>query len=375
MYLDINEFELAEKYSKDNPAYLDIVLCKKAEYYFNRKEYIQSAKIYSETQQSFEKVCLKFLEIKDKKPLMIFLRNRLDKLHEKDKTQITMLIIWMVELYLSELAKKNDNNNDLIKKKEIQRDFDNFMSLPRVDECIKTNRSIIYDLMASHGDTYNLNILTTINKDYESVINQYINQGNFNDALLILRKQNKPELYYKYCPILMEVIPKETVQALIIQEKRLQPKKLLPTLICLNSDEHINETIKYLEFAIYKMCITDVAIHNFLIKLYAKYKQDKLEMYLESEGRDITMIHYNVYYALRVCEEHQCRTACVFLQCLLELWYSAVELALTFDSKLAQETASQPTDTELKRKLWLKIGNFSFLYTGYLVSVVIYFTG
>lgn len=45
----------------------------------------------------------------------------------------------------------------------------------------------------------------------------------------------------------------------------------------------------------------------------------------------------------------------MFLQCLLELWHPAVELALTFDTKLAQQTASQPNDRELQRKLWLLI--------------------
>lgn len=40
---------------------------------------------------------------------------------------------------------------------------------------------------------------------------------------------------------------------------------------------------------------------------------------------------------------------------MLELWQSAVELALTFDTKLAQQTASQPNDYELQRELWLKI--------------------
>lgn len=40
---------------------------------------------------------------------------------------------------------------------------------------------------------------------------------------------------------------------------------------------------------------------------------------------------------------------------MLELWHPAVELALTFDTKLAQLTASQPSDRELQRKLWLLI--------------------
>lgn len=43
------------------------------------------------------------------------------------------------------------------------------------------------------------------------------------------------------------------------------------------------------------------------------------------------------------------------MQCLLELWTPAVQLALTFNTKLAQQTASQPLDRDLRRKLWLII--------------------
>lgn len=57
----------------------------------------------------------------------------------------------------------------------------------------------------------------------------------------------------------------------------------------------------------------------------------------------------------RTCKEHNASRACVFLLCLLELWQSAVESALNFDTNLAKQTASQPNDIELQRKLWLLI--------------------
>lgn len=298
MYLDKNEFELARKFSLDNPANLDIVLVKQAELFFQQKKYIKSAEMYSETQTSFEDVCLRFLEIHEIDALMIFLNNRLNNMQSKDKTQITMLVVWMVELYLTEMTRHADLPN---KVRTIQTQFDNFMNLPRVIECTKNNRSVIYDLMASHGDNYNLTTLTTVNKDYESVINQYINQNNFLDALSILRTQNKPDLYYKYCPILMENIAKETINCIIGQGKHLDPIKLLPTLICLESDLHINEIIRYLEFCIHSLGCSEQSIHNFLIKLYGQYKNDKLKLmsYLETQGKDITLIHYDVHYALR----------------------------------------------------------------------------
>lgn len=296
MYLDKNEFELARKYSRDNPAHMDIVLVKQAELFFQQKEYMKSAVIYSETQSSFEGVCLKFLEINEKEALMTFLRNRLEMLSGLDKTQITMLVVWMVELYLTEMAHFVDNQSMV---RQVQKEFDNFMNLPRVVECVRGNRSVIYDLLASHGDNFNLTSLTTVNKDYESVVNQYINQTNFSDALSILRSQNKPDLYYKYCPILMEEIPKETTAAIISLGKRLDAVKLLPTLVSIDGNEHIGEVIRYLEFCIHSMGCTELAIHNFLVKLYGRHRPEKLLIYLETQGKDITMVHYDVHYALR----------------------------------------------------------------------------
>ena len=296
MYLDKNEFVLAKKHSRDNPAHLDIVLVKQAELAFHQNEYLKSAQIYSETQSSFEGICLKFLECNESQALMLFLKNRLMALKPQDTTQITMLIVWMVEVYLTDMAAAEPGS---AKARELQREFDEFMKMDRVVECTLSNRPVIYDLLASHGDNFNLTNLTTVNKDYESVINQHINSGNYLDALATLRNQSKPELFYKYCPILMEECPKETTSAIMAQGKKLEPKRLLPTLVSLDFDQHTGEVIKYLEFCIHSMGCSDQAIHNFLVNLYGQYKPDNLMTYLETQGKDITMIHYDVHYALR----------------------------------------------------------------------------
>lgn len=354
MYLDKNEFDLAKTYSRDNPAHMDIVLVKQAELFFSQKDYLKSAQTFSETQSSFEGVCLKFININEQDALMVFLRNRIESSKPQDKIQITMLVVWMVELYLTQIARYSAADLQT-RVRALQKEFDSFMNLNRVVECMRSNRTVIYDLMASHGDNFNLTSLTTVNKDFESVINQYINQSKFGDALSTLRGQNKMDLYYKYCPILMEEIPRDTVSAIIGQGKRLDPVKLLPTLVCLDGDDHRNEVIRYLEFCIHSLGCTQQSIHNFLVKLYAQYRSDKLKTYLETQSKDITLVHYDVFYALRVCGEHNVTEACVFLQCLLELWTPAVELALTFNTELAQQTASQPLDRDLRRKLWLII--------------------
>lgn len=351
MYLDKNDFELAEKYSRDNPANLDMVLSRIGEDLYEKKKYKESAEVYSKTKKSFEEITLKFLKINQNLPLIYYLKSRLAELNgSMDKTQITMLVIWLVELYLTEM---NRSSADSLNR---QKEFDEFMNQATVQTCLKDNRKVIYDLITSHGDSYNLTALTTLNEDYEQVISQYVQDSCFADALSMLKIQRRADLFYKFCPILMEELPKETVQLLIERGRSLKAAKLLPTLLSLNSDIHRVEIVKYLEFAIHSLGNPEQSIHNYLIQIYAKYKEnEKLMTYFETQGKDISLIHYDAHYALRMCQSLKIKEACVFLLCLLELWQQAVELALTFDTKLAQQTASQPGDRDLKRKLWLII--------------------
>lgn len=351
MYLDRNEFDLAKKYSRDNQVHYDIVLSRIGDDLYDKKLFIESAKVFAQTKKSFEEVTLKFLQVNENLPLIYYLKSRLNELNPiLDQTQVTMLVVWLVELYMTEMKRSS------MTSLERQKEFDEFMRQPIVQTCLKDNRKVIYDIIASHGDNYNLTALTTLNEDYEDVINQYIQDNEFQDALETLKIQKKSEMFYKFTPIIMEELPRETVQLLIDRGKSLNTVKLLPTLLCLKSDKHRGEVIKYLEFAIHSLGIQEQSIHNYLIQLYAKCKDaDKLMSYFETQGKELSMIHYDVHYALRLCKEFEIKEACVFLLCLLELWQQAVELALTFNSKLAQQTASQPLDRELRKKLWLII--------------------
>lgn len=79
----------------------------------------------------------------------------------------------------------------------------------------------------------------------------------------------------------------------------------------------------------------------------------------QSTGQDISLVNYNVHYALRLCQEAGLTEASVQLSALLGLWTMAVDLALTISVDLAKQIASMPShngDDELKKKLWLKIG-------------------
>jgi hypothetical protein len=351
MFLDRKEFELAKKYSQDNPLHFDIVLSTIGDEYYEKKSYMDAAIVYAQTKKSFEEVTLKFMQVNENRPLIHYLKCRLNELNAKtEQTQIVMLVIWICDLYLTEMHRSSITSLDR------QKEFDEFMSSKLVQNCLKENSKAIYDIIASHGDNYNLNALTAINEDYEDVINSYIQQNEFRDALDVLKSQKRADLIYKFAPILMEELPKEIVQMLIDRGKGLNATKLLPTLLCIKSNRHRSEVVKYLEFTIHSLGVQDQSVHNYLIQLYTKSNcVDKLMSYFETEGKEITMLHYDIHYALRLCKEFEIKEACVFLLCILEFWRQAVELALTFDIKLAQHTASQPLDRDLKRKLWLLI--------------------
>ncbi|KAL7027445.1 hypothetical protein ACKWTF_005444 [Chironomus riparius] len=354
IYLDKKEFELAEKYSRDNPAHYDIVLSRIGDDFYERKLYIDASRVYSQTKKSFEEVTLKFMQVNENLPLIYYLKSRLNDLNPAtEKTQITMLVVWLVDLYLTEI------NRSSLTSLERQKEYDEFLLHPHVQTCLKDNRKVIYDIIASHGDNYNLTSLTTMNEDYEDVINHYIQQNEYRDALDTLKIPKRADLIYQFAPIIIEELPKETIQMLMDRGRGLNAVKLLPTLLCIKSDKHRTEVVRYLEFAIHSLSVQDQSIHNYLIQLYAKYKDcEKLMSYFETQGKELSMIHYDVHYALRLCKEFDVKEACVFLMCILEFWQQAVELSLTFDSKLAQQTASQPNDRELKRKLWLTIAEY-----------------
>ncbi|XP_063971923.1 vacuolar protein sorting-associated protein 18 homolog [Diachasmimorpha longicaudata] len=361
VYMDKGEFELAKQYSKANPAHIDQVLVKEAEMLFNAKDYEKSALIYADTHSSFEEISLKFLQESQIEALKTFLKKKLEGLRPQDKTQITMIVVWVVELFMNQMgALRGDQSSHLHNPKymDLQKQFDSFLCIPVVEECIKKNLSTIYNLMASHGDKDNLIRLTIMHRNYEEVIRQHLYKNNYLEALEVLKSQGNRNLFYQFAGALLQELPKPTVAAIISQGSQLQPSRLLPALVSCESDEkHAKEVIKYLEFCVYKQSCPDQAIHNLLLSLYARYKQDEVMRYLGSQGQDISMVHYDVHYALRLCQENGLTDACVQLSALLGLWTTAVDLALTIDVDLAKIIAAMPShnDNELKKKLWLKI--------------------
>ncbi|XP_061377233.1 vacuolar protein sorting-associated protein 18 homolog [Danaus plexippus] len=356
IYSDKEQFDLAKRYCQNNPAYIDIINVKQAELLFKKGDYDKSAETYAETQSSFETVCLKFLECDQVNSLKVYLSKRLDTLDD-DKTLISMIVIWMTELFLSQLGSlRRTGKADSNEYHQIQSNFEIFLLQPKVTKCMQHIKTVIYDLMSSHGDKQNLIKLTIINEDHENVVAQNIYEKSYVQALNMLQHLKKPDLFYQFAPALMEEIPRETVNALISLGPILSSSRLLPAFLsCENDEAHVSEIIRYLTFMLQNYNVKDRAIHNYLLTLYAEHDVPALMRYLSRQGQELSMVNYDVHYALRLCREKNLTEACVKLSALLGLWESAAELALQVDTGLAKTVADMPDDVTLQRRLWLGV--------------------
>ncbi|XP_061560865.1 vacuolar protein sorting-associated protein 18 homolog [Phycodurus eques] len=361
MYMSMNKFDLAKEYCRERPECMDMVLAKEAEHCFQNKRYLESAKCYALTQNYFEEIALKFIEAKQEDALKEFLLKKLYNLKPSERTQITLLVTWLAELYLNRLGKLEDKDDSKAGAhfRDTRDEFRNFLNTSKHRECLYNNRSTIYDLLASHGNVDDMVYFSVVMQDYERVVSHYCQHDDYCAALDVLSKHCDEKLFYKFSPVLMQHIPVRVVDAWIQMGKRLDPKKLIPALMNyshMGSSQQINETVRYMEFCVHELRVTEEAIHNYLLSLYAKYKPDSLLLYLQEAGTYASEIHYDLKYALRLCAEHGYLRACVLVYRIMELYEEAVDLALQVDVDLAKSCADLPEDDEeLRKKLWLKI--------------------
>ncbi|BES99799.1 vacuolar protein sorting-associated protein 18 homolog [Nesidiocoris tenuis] len=358
IYAEKGEYEEAKKFCKNDALKIDKVLRLQAESFFSKKEYEQSAIHYAASQESFELVALKFLEVKDDQALKTFLKQKLSLLRTDDKAQTTMLVLWILELLLTQLGdlrtKAKSNTKQYL---DVQDELDAFLSMDYTKECLKSNLQSVYALMSSHGDQANLTKLAKSAGDYDKVITNFIRQGDCAQAIDVLRKQPKPETWYTYLADLLEYDSKLTLLSLRLAGRSISMEAVLPFLVAAYSPQNADDIIEYLEFSMNELNCRIKAVHNFLLYLLAKHRGDRLMFYLAIQGKEQSEVDYDVRYAVRVCKQFDRREACVYLYVLLGLWDQAVDLALKVSKALALQTVSQPqlSMSQDPKKLWLKI--------------------
>ena len=82
-----------------------------------------------------------------------------------------MLTTWLVEIYLDSMGKLRDRgsfvNGFQEKIQTIREEFQRFLSLSKLRECLDLNKNTIYGLISSHGALDDLVYFANLMQDYE----------------------------------------------------------------------------------------------------------------------------------------------------------------------------------------------------------------
>ncbi len=212
---------------QSNPAHTDKVLTAKADQCMADGKFTEAAALFAKTQRPFEDVALRFIASKQSDALKAFLTAKMQALHARDKTQLTLLSTWLVELYLTALTASKDAGDEAT----YARTQDEFRRFLRGERVLKSlDKPTAYDLIASHGDVDDLTFFAALTEDFERVVLHHLQSGNHAAALAQLGKQPSLELYYRFAPALMVAAPRETVAA-FMERPSLDPRLLIPAFI------------------------------------------------------------------------------------------------------------------------------------------------
>ena len=103
----MGKFDEALNYAGNDEWKTDQVLTKQGEHYLDQELYMKAAMVFAKTKSGkIETVALKFLLTKEHEALLLYLKSRLELVKPADKAQLTMIIVWLVELHLNKMGAK-----------------------------------------------------------------------------------------------------------------------------------------------------------------------------------------------------------------------------------------------------------------------------
>ncbi|KAJ3258408.1 hypothetical protein HDU77_002252, partial [Chytriomyces hyalinus] len=288
IYLSRKNFETALTFAKTD-LQRDRVITSQAEHYFSEKRFRLAATYFALSQSlSFEEVALRFINLDENAALKQFLLKKLENTKSNEPTQVTILCMWLLELYVHELdlseSKLSGSNGSLYTKATSdhtaasRREFESLRD--ELQQFLTMRKDAIdaegaFSLFVSHGRSQEMLFFADAIGDYERIIQHWIYEKEWMKALYILNRQTTNEHFYKFSPVLIEAIPVELVNSWI-QRPGLDPKRLLPSLlkyelIASKELDGSNQAIRYLNHVTQRMASADSSIYNYLLSLHISH--------------------------------------------------------------------------------------------------------
>ncbi|CAG0902888.1 unnamed protein product, partial [Darwinula stevensoni] len=178
--MEQGDFERAKALCHGNPASMDLILAREADFLFDSRKFEESAKLYAQTKVAFEEVALRLIDGKQEAALKTFLLQKLSFLKQEEVVQQVMLIMWLLEIQLNHLGKLKDDGRGHTPEYERRREeLRQFLAAERVWRCMAPQKEVVYDLLASHGDSENLIFFARIVKDHQKVIQLSLEKSQY----------------------------------------------------------------------------------------------------------------------------------------------------------------------------------------------------
>ncbi|KIW09155.1 hypothetical protein, variant [Verruconis gallopava] len=368
--LKSQKFDAASHFAK-TAAQKDAVATASGDFLINKKQYMEAATVYGRSSKPFEQVALTFIEANEQDALRKYLVTKLSSLKKQAVMQRMMIAAWLIELYMSklnilddtigtkaELAEGMNAAQSVDQLSTIRKEFQDFVAKHKADLDVKTT----YEVISSHGREEELLYFATVVNDYDYVLSYWIQRERWDESLAVLKKQTKPENFYKYSSVLMTNVPVELVD-ILMRQSNLDPQRLIPALLNYDKIANVplnkNQAVRYLNYVINTMQSTDPSVHNTLISIYAAAPtkdESALLAYLRAQSYAQEQL-YDADFALRLCIQHSRVQSCVHIYTSMGQYARAVDLALKHDeTDLAASVADRcEGNPALRKKLWLKI--------------------
>lgn len=188
-------------------------------------------------------------------PLRLYVLEILKALPAPMKSQKTMLAIWLVEIYLHQIAAAENYESlglynspqtaPTLRRDEITSDFQRFLR----DFSMHLDYPTVVSLITARNQRSLLLYFTRIMGDYHRVVSILITSQKYSEALSLLMdaQTEKIELFiYKIAPMLMEHEPERTVE-MLSRKEHLSFASLLPMIMHYTSklDERVLQAEKY----------------------------------------------------------------------------------------------------------------------------------
>ena len=411
-YLEIGDYKRAQNYCGSEKLKQKINRID-AEYSFDeKKDGINAASKYANSDEKFEIVCLKYLMRNDLDGLNLYLQvykeSNLHKIEEdknkkqkkepekpkqkgenekkekEDTLQLNLICTWVIEIFLNQNKTTKENLDEF---RQMVRDNFKFLE-----------PGLMYQILQSYGKMEEYIEFASLMSDYEKVILYYINQGEVDAALDKLTEfasfsddknlKILTQIFLDNCRIFFKKNPKESISLIQQRFKDVKMESIVQAIMSTtdkdndfhnydksNSDnakkaENSQAILSYLKSLVEKPKIEEQNnIHNLYIYYLSKNKanQEAILEYLKGplkmEEGEFNFFHkkkevlFQLDYAKKLFKDNP--PAYSLVLALMGKYSEGVRIALKQKNedcqKIAKFIASNAPNEKLRKKLWIDI--------------------